>query len=427
MIIDFTISNFRSIKDEQTFSLYAENVGSYLTENVCYPANDKIGVLKSAGIYGANASGKSNLLQAFQELSLLVSNSSDLKEYDAIAHEPFLLSEDTKSRPTFFEIEFILFGLRYKYTVSFTRKLIEQESLIFYPSSQPATIFKRVKNDTWDTIKFGSLYKGGKKRFPLFVNNLYLSKAGNSADAPKMIRDVYNYFRNKLSYIATNEHLFEWEDFFINSELKEKISKLLFSVDTGISKVSIIAKTLNDIELPDDIPEDISTAVLGYDIAFSHSTDSGNAVSFDIEKESEGTQKLFRLAPWFLFALDNGGVIVIDELDSSMHPFMAELIIKLFNDPRVNKGNAQLIFSTHNINLMSPELLRRDQIWFTEKNDGATTCYSLDDFDKKKVKPQSPFNLWYAEGRFGAVPAIDYEGVVALFEHKEQHDAQKAQ
>ena len=105
----------------------------------------------------------------------------------------------------------------------------------------------------------------------------------------------------------------------------------------------------------------------------------------------------------------------MDELDNSMHPFMAELIIKLFNDSRINKGNAQLIFSTHNINLMSSELLRRDQIWFTEKQDGMTKFYSLDDFDKKKVKPRSPFNQWYAEGRFGAVPAINYQGIVELF------------
>jgi AAA15 family ATPase/GTPase len=104
---------------------------------------------------------------------------------------------------------------------------------------------------------------------------------------------------------------------------------------------------------------------------------------------------------------------------------MAELIIKLFNDPRVNKHNAQLIFSTHNINLMTPELLRRDQIWFTEKQQGATKFYSLDDFDKKKVKPQSPFNQWYAEGRFGAIPNINYQGIVELFNTPEDEHAEK--
>ena len=115
--------------------------------------------------------------------------------------------------------------------------------------------------------------------------------------------------------------------------------------------------------------------------------------------------------------------MIMDELDNSMHPFMAELIIKLFNDTRVNKKNAQLIFSTHNINLMSSEYFRRDQIWFTEKNNGVTTLYSLNDFDKNKVKPQSPFNQWYAEGRFGAVPAINYEGLVSLLSNSGDIDA----
>jgi AAA15 family ATPase/GTPase len=115
----------------------------------------------------------------------------------------------------------------------------------------------------------------------------------------------------------------------------------------------------------------------------------------------------------------------MDELDNSMHPFMAELIIKLFNDTRINKGNAQLIFSTHNINLMSSELLRRDQIWFTEKHQGMTKFYSLDDYDKKKVKPQSPFNQWYAEGRFGGVPEINYQGIVDLFNAAGDTNAQE--
>ena len=432
MIIDFTISNFRSIKDEQTLSLYAENVGTHLTENTCYPANDKIGVLKSVGLYGANASGKSNILLAFWAMRHIICNSGDLKEGELITHEPFLLSETTKLLPTRFEIEFIASELRYRYEVSFTHKVIEEESLIFYPSSQPATIFKRVKEDTWETIKFGSLYKGGKKRIPLFVNNAYLSKAGDSADAPEMIRSIYNYFRKNIIHLGVNENILGL-NWFDDSKLVKKVGGLLSLVDTGISQVGLEKRTDTDIvdtsHLLDHMPEEVKNAFLKnltHKFIFSHNTDSGDMVSFDEKKESDGTRKLFKLAPLFLSALEDGGILIIDELDNSMHPFMAELIIKLFNDPRVNKGNAQLIFSTHNINLMSPELLRRDQIWFTEKNKGATTCYSLDNFDKKKVKPQSPFNLWYAEGRFGAVPAINYEGIVELFEHKDQQHAQKS-
>jgi AAA15 family ATPase/GTPase len=308
--------------------------------------------------------------------------------------------------------------MRYRYCVAFTSRKIIEESLFFYPSSQQAILFNRGSEDSWQTIPFGSLYKGGKKRLPFFANNAYLSKAGDSADTPQMIRDVYNFFRKHLIHIGVNERVskLNWLE---ETELVEKVAALLSLVDTGISKISVQERTDTDsIKIPADFPDDIKLRILKdrkYKPLFLHLTDTGSGELFEEEKESDGTRKLFHLAPLIIETLSKGGVLIMDELDNSMHPFMAELIIKLFNDKRINKSNAQLIFSTHNINLMSSELLRRDQIWFTEKQDGMTKFYSLDDFDKKKVKPQSPFNQWYAEGRFGAVPAINYQGIVELF------------
>ena len=308
--------------------------------------------------------------------------------------------------------------MRYRYCVEFTARKIVEERLVFYPSTLEAMVFERGPNDTWQTIPFGSLYKGGKKRLPFFPNNAYLSKAGDSADSPQMIRDVYNYFRKNLHHQGVNERMAKL-NWFEETELVKKVALLLSLVDTGISNIRFQETTdTNQIKLPDGIPEEIKLRLLK-DIKnkplFIHLTDTGSSESFDEKRESTGTQKFFHLAPIIIEILSNGRVLIMDELDNSMHPFMAELIIKLFNDSRINKGNAQLIFSTHNINLMSSELLRRDQIWFTEKQDGMTKFYSLDDFDKKKVKPQSPFNQWYAEGRFGAVPAINYQGIVELF------------
>ncbi|WP_341327221.1 ATP-binding protein [Methylotuvimicrobium sp. KM2] len=426
MIVDFTVSNFRSIKDEQTLSLHAETPGSHLLDNIGYPAKDKISALKSAGIYGANASGKSNLLLAFHALQYIIIGSGDLKEGETIpCYDPYLLSEETKSSPTRFEIEFFVpesgaipgKALRYRYCVAFSADRIFEESLVFYPSAQQASVFDRGSEDTWQTIIFGSLYKGGKKRLPFFANNAYLSKAGDSADAPKMIRNVYNYFRNLL-HQGVNERMVKL-NWFEQTELVGKVSALLSLVDTGISNVRFQEITDKDeIKLPESIPENIKTRLFK-DIKnkpfFTHLSDAGSSELFDEERESSGTQKFFHLAPIIIETLCGGGVLIMDELDNSMHPFMAELIIKLFNEPRINKANAQLIFSTHNINLMSPDLLRRDQIWFTEKRQGATVFYSLDDFDKKKVKPQSPFYQWYAEGRFGGIPAINYQGIIALF------------
>jgi AAA15 family ATPase/GTPase len=421
MIIDFTVTNFRSIKDAQTFSLYAENVGTHLIENIAQPpAHGNINLLKSVGIYGANASGKSNLLRAFYALQYLIVKSGSLKDGDTIdCYEPFLLSDDTRSQPTIFEIEFLApDGNRYVYKASFKRQKILKERLSFYQTSKESLVFERTESDTWETIKFGAFYKGGTKRFPYFSNNAYLSKAGNSADSPQMIRNVYNYFRNDIIHLDVNEQI-SYLDMVDQDDVFSKVSKLLSFVDTGVTKVSIHEKEVrdDDVKFPVDFPEQLKTKILReqkQQVLFSHKTDTGKIEYFKKSEESAGTRKLFDLAPLFIDAFDTGGVLIIDELDNSMHPFMAELIIKLFNDPDVNPGGAQLIYSTHNINLMSPELMRRDQIWFAEKVSGASRFYSLDDFDKKKVTPMSPYILWYAEGRFGAVPRIDYRNIVEL-------------
>lgn len=429
MIIDFTVSNFRSIKDEQTFSLYAEKPGTHLVENISYPAENDIGILKSAGLYGANASGKSNLLLAFEALRYIICGSENLKDGESIPwYHPFLLSKSTKSAPTKFEIEFVISKKRYRYNVAYTDKKIIKEELHYFSSASSAVIFKRTEIDTWKSISFGSYYKGGKKRLPFFDNNAYLSNAGNSADTPEIIREIYNFFRTDVFHLGVNEN-FARLNWLEDNELVSRVSSLLTLVDTGINGISVIERTDDDsLHLPDRIPERLKQAILKdrkKKVLFSHLTDSGTTELFEEKEESAGTRKLFNLAPLIIDALLDGGVLILDELDNSMHPFMAELIIKLFNDPHVNKNNAQLIFSTHNINLMSPEHLRRDQIWFTEKNKGITKFYSLDDFDKKKVKPQSPFNLWYAEGRFGAVPTIDYQGIVEIFNMAREHHAEK--
>lgn len=430
MIVDFTISNFRSIKTKQTFSLFAENTGTHLLGNITYPGNSKVGVLKCAGIYGANASGKSNLLLAFRALRYIICSTGDLKEGDDIrCYEPYLLSEESKSAPVNFEVEFFTpDNTRYRYAVSFTRNKITEETLVFYPSAKHASVFSRGFNDEWDTISFGTLYKGGKKRHSLFENNAYISVAGNKADAPELIRNVYNYFRKEIFHLSSEQHI-QFPDFDSKGNLLQTVSTFLSLVDTGITGIKSEEKTdIENLKFPKEIPSKIKEAILRQQktkFLFSHNNDIGGMEYFDLNQESSGTQKLFELAPVLIDALESGGVLVLDELDNSMHPFMAELILKLFNDDDVNTSGAQLIFSTHNINLMQPECFRRDQIWFTEKDNGATVYYSMEDFDKKKVKPLSPFNRWYAEGRFGGVPKIDYQGIVGLLKNSRLVDAKE--
>jgi AAA15 family ATPase/GTPase len=424
MIIDFTIQNFRSIRTEQTLSLHVENAGLHLAQHVAYPAGDKIGVLCSAGIYGANASGKSNILTAFEALGFIACHSGDLKDGNEIpCYEPYRLSRATKELPVKFEIEFFnTDNIRYFYSVSFTQDEIVEEILDYYPTRKKANLFTRTATDTWETISFGGRYKGGTKRIPFFKNNSYLSKVGENAGASDLIRSVYKYFNNNLGVLSLNQKLFH-PDFFSNGKMVAETAKFLSYVDTGISDIKTRTKEgkISAARL-EKIPEEMRKLYEAMDteeFLFSHSSEDGLAELFEEKMESAGTQKLFNMIPLLMKAFAAGRVVILDEIDHSLHPHIAEMVIKLFNDPEINTNQAQLIFSTHNTSLMSPDNLRRDQIWFAQKNEGATSFYSLDQYDKSKVKTNSPFPAWYNDGRFGAVPSIDYLSIGNLLRPKQ--------
>jgi hypothetical protein len=420
MIVDFTVSNFRSIKEAQTLSFYAQRKTEHLADNIHYPAEAKIGVLTSAGIYGANASGKSNFLLALKALSELVSESGDLKDGESIdAYEPYRLSQQTKDTPTQFELEFVLNGERYLYKVSFDKTRIHYEYLGFYPQGKTrsvmAKLFERNDADSWKDIAFGSLFTGGTKRYPLFANNLYLSKAGNSADSPQRIRDVYQYLRSALVFKDVRRLRADpkWKN---NGGIVKTISALLSVVDVGINAMVIRKQDNSDFlnNLPTDLPEPIKAKILE-DVNnlpfFEHVNESGDSEYFEESIESTGTQYLVHTLPLLIGVLKQGKILIWDEIESSLHPHVAELIIKLFNDPSVNVNHAQLVFTTHNMALMSQHTMRKDQLWLTEKHQGVTSISSLEDFSEDSLKSNSPFAKWYDEGRLGGIPALDY-GIV---------------
>ena len=419
MIIDFTVQNFRSLKDELIFSMNVDNPKGNLSENFVRTENDKVNVLKTAGIYGANASGKSNLLKAFKALSWIVKSSGDLKEGEHIrCYEPFRLSADTLSAPCSFEIEFIgLDKLRYVYAVAFNKTEIVSESLDYYPSRQKANLFKKNEGDTWETITFGGHYKGGTKRIPFFKNNSYLSKAGNNAAASDIIRGVYQFFRTIINSELDTSSFFG--DFYDGEPLLKIVAGILSNIDTGIISAARTEREKNAYleKISEHLPDDIRDEILKqtkFEFFFTHEAEHEESALFKLEQESDGTQKLFQFLPILVTAFGVGATLIIDELDNSFHPHLGELIIKLFNDPNINRNHAQLIYTTHDIKLMSPTLMRRDQVWFTEKNLGATNLYSLDEFDKSTVKSNSPFNHWYDEGRFGALPKINYDEISTI-------------
>jgi len=428
MIVNIKIENFRSIKEETTFSLAAARTNHLIGDNVAQVANGTLGVVASAGIYGANASGKSNVLIAFEVVRYMAAVSSSLKEDAKIpCYEPYLLSDSTRTSPVRLEVEFInKDDIRYIYTISYTRDAILEESLDFFPLKHKANIFKRVETDTWETISFGGKYTGGSKRIAFFKNNSYLAVAGNNPAAAKLIRSVCKYFVEGMVHIGRDEPVVV-SNFFERPQSLGLVSKFLCSVDTGISSIEAKLNKNPIVALPEGFPSQLKNMILEKQkrsFFFGHKTETGEIAQFREALESEGTQKLFQLLPVIMSAISEGKVLIMDELDSSLHPHIAELIIRLFNDAEVNANGAQLIFSTHNIALMASNNLRRDQIWFTEKIDGKTNLYSLDEFDKATVKATSPFDRWYADGRFGALPAIDYLAIKTLFKEQLESESQ---
>ncbi len=414
MIVDFTIKNFRSFKSEQLISFHAEKKPKHHSGNIAYIEKD-LGVLKTCAIYGSNAAGKTNILLAFEALISLMTKSGELKDGDPIkSYEPYLLSESTKSAPTRFEIEFYVDKVRYSYHIEYTKYEILYEKLDYYPGPRAANIFTRTSPENWKEMKFGEHYKGGRKQIAFFANNSYLSKAGNTADAPEMVRKIYNHFRKNI-HTALIHHrvgVFDWEE---DSRTVDIVNTFLKKIDLGIEKFSIEQdEKLDDLKLPKDMPDDFKerlTKELSKVESFYHPDEKGNLVKFDIEKESRGTVRLFKILPFFIQILRDGAVFLIDEIESSFHPHIAELIVKLFNDPTVNKRNAQLIFTTHDLTLMGSGTMRKDQIYLTEKKlEHGTVLHCLDNYEST-LKDSSPFSKWYDEGRLGAIPKINYKDI----------------
>ncbi|WP_252179299.1 ATP-binding protein [Endozoicomonas sp. 4G] len=414
MIVDFTIENFRSIKDEQVFSLYADRKPKHHPGNISY-VDGKIGLLKTTAIYGANASGKTNLILALDALKKLVIESGSWKDGEEIeAYEPYRLSKDTFGSPTNFEIEFYVNKNRYRYQIKFDAFDIIYESLDLYKTTKPSNIFTRNSPTDWKGVKFGDSYKGGKRQFAFFSNNSYLSKAGNSPDSPSFLRDIYNYFRKNILIMLT-DHSFSMLDWANKSGYKKVVNSFLSKADLGISKFDFVKQELpENLSLPEHFPEEVKGKFIkefSRREVFYHKSDFGDLVEFDKGLESKGTIKLFRLVPFFAMVLSKGASLFIDEIESSLHPHIAELIIKLFNDPTVNVNNAQLVFTTHDISLMSQDILRKDQVYLSGKNHGSGTEYlCIEQFDNS-LKDSSPFSKWYNEGRLGGIPEFNYKEI----------------
>jgi uncharacterized protein len=427
MILSFSFTNYRSVKNKVTLSMLPVKAFKELPDN-WFKTEAGINVLRMAVIFGANASGKSNILRALNEFRKYIVNSTDLKVNQPITlFDPFLLDESTKQAPSVFYIQFFSEDfIRHEYSIEIISDKVLKEELIYYPKGQKVNIFKRQDGNP---IIFGSVLKGEKKSIEarLLPNQLFLSKGAN--ENIEILKGIYQYFMDKIVEQLNFRNLYTESvvSNLIATFLKEKtadfilrISKIIYALDTGISSFEIRkGEGLNLLHgFPDEVAQIINPNVfkdfeneLGYEILTYHKVfdPNGNEIKripFNIERESSGTRSLFLMAVFLIDAIDSGKVLYIDEFEQNLHPLLVRSLLTMFNNPAINKGNAQLIFTTHDISLLTNELFRRDQIWFTEKNErGITELFSMADIDG--VRNNIPFDKWYLSGRFGATPVIN--------------------
>jgi len=427
MILSFSIQNFRSIKEKVTLSMLPVKGYQELNNNIV-TVTDKIKALSSAVIYGANASGKSNVIKALKDFINFIVNSSGNKLNDTIKiHDPFLFDTTTNTKPSEFELEFLIDKVRYIYTVSCNSDKIITEHLTYYPKGQTVLLFKR-ENTSY--FKFGIILKGEKKSIEnrLLENQLYLSKAAN--ENLDMLIDVYNWFDGLEAAFSDMSNLPEIVNMssILGSALQEKDSgffkrfeSIITAFDLGIDSLKIMKNTRSKNlfgMVPDEAIDIFNSALfseeipeLEHELFVVHkiiSEDSGKVEyrEFPLEMESAGTKNLMTMAVTLLEHFEKGTIMIIDEFERSLHSHIVTKLIQFFNDPDLNINHAQLIFSTHAVNLLDNNLFRRDQVWFTEKDEnGATDLYSLSQVEG--IRKDVPYDKWYLSGRFGATPVVN--------------------
>lgn len=430
MLIQFRVGNFLSFKDMATFSMVASHDKEH--EDNVFDA-EKFKLLKSAAIYGANASGKSNFFKAVSFMKFFVRNSATkLRPDEKIKVFGFLLNEETREQPSIFEIVFIHEGIRYRYGFEVDRDKIHKEWLFYVPHGKETKLFVRDGNK----FEIGSHFKEGKKlQDQTRGNALFLSVVGQFNG--EISKKIINWF-SKLKIISGIDDG-GYVDFTMqqlkNPGFKKKIMNFMQMADLGIEDVLLEEENVKLEDLPkemeplkemikqkiaDNAGSLVRARVTTTHKVFNEQNKSENLQQFVMkEQESNGTDKFFTMSGPIIDSLNNGYTLLIDEIDSRLHTLLTKFIISLFNSRENNPRNAQLIFASHDTNILSKESFRRDQIWFTEKDEfGKTVLFSLMEYEMK-VRKDASFEKDYISGKYGAIPIIDRSK--SLLENNDGH------
>ena len=433
-LLSFTARNVRSYREEVHLSLLATRLSD--TDAVrdvdTAGASSPVTVLPVAGIFGANASGKSTVLRAMADMRAIVLGSFRQGDHETrIRRYPFLL-HDESACPSHFEVDLILSGVRWQYGFEFDDRHVLGEYAYFYPKGRQALVFRRERDR--QEHHFGQLFRSSGPELARLVrrNALLLSVAGAAADATRedrprivaVLGSLFAWFRTSLLLMDSGngtQRIARTADLTRSSGTRERVLALIRAADLGITdverfhrdfdpelaeRVQRALRILNGLE--ESGPEGQDDRLVVSDLIRLHHTGLDGSAAIDPEHESAGTLTWVSLIGPVLDALDRGVAVLVDDLDASLHPHLVQRFIHLFQDRDTNPKCAQLVFNAHDVTILgdsSQRALGRDQIWLTEKAaDGTTTLYALADF---RPKGDEALGRRYLQGRYGGVPVLD--------------------
>lgn len=402
MLIKFNFKNFKSFKNENCLDMEATTIKEHEYNTI--DIKDKK-YLKIAAIYGANASGKTNVLEAFEYMkrTLMVSDDTNMNETDTTTYYNFCLDEKMKDEPIALEITFLAKNKKtYQYGFEIKNRDIISEWLYVKKINKFIPIFDRDEN----RVKFNKSYKAKLNKFDVDSKSLFLSLYRKIEKDNEDFKCVYDWFLNSY-YLDLGNPKFEntinrlISSKIVDEEYRKRLVEFIKVFDLGIDDIDVKIKEAGMLEK--NIP-------LHVELKTIHKNENGEEILLPLELESKGTLKMFYLYNFIMDALENGSSLFIDELDAKLHPLLTRYIINLFHDKEKNTGNGQLIYSTHDTTNLNKETFRRDEIWFTEKDKyGVSELFSLSDYkiDNTKVRNDATYNKDYLTGRYGAIPVFE--------------------
>ncbi len=414
MLLRFGVSNHLSIRDSQELSFVPSSLKDESAGLIDCPAAPNGSLLPAAVIYGPNASGKSNLINALHTMrSMVLWSQTKGEPGGGLPHRPFKLDPACSQKPSHFDIDFVVDGVRHHYGFKASSKAFEAEWLYAFPKSQRRTLFERGEGDTFN---FQRGLKGQNNDIAGLTrpNSLYLSAAAQNSH--EQLSKVFQFFQSILAVraIAVESEMASLQ--LTEREMDHRVIDFLKKINTGVA-----AYRRKETEFPEDVRAArqemfaLVKRLVGPQVDFekdlrdkhvtielAHHGRDGELVYLELDRESAGTRRLLILLGLAYKALDEGRLLCVDELDASLHTQAGEEVLKLFCSPETNPKGAQLIATTHDTNLMQSPVLRRDQVWLTEKDtEGATQLYPLTDYRTRKG---DNIERGYLQGRYGAVP-----------------------